>query len=388
MKAQRVVIASPFAFMVSHSWPWTIALTRALRKFGERAPQVVAYSPSGPVPADLLELVQVVGGESKYPSRQRLLRVRATLVCGWRSLRGDADVIHFVDASLGPLIVIGILARGRRVIYNLWGSPPANLSAARWPRALWARWIRLALGHQVSKGRIALVCETGWIAAEWAELMPRRPAVIGYAVDVAEPALVPKEQARRELGIHEDDKVLLFFGTHRDTKNYDEVIQAAQGFRNPPLLYFAGRVISSNDPEAAAKRHGYPSVRVNDWFIPEEKVPIVFGAVDAVVLPYGSSYNRGTGVLLEACRFGIPVVAARSHYFESFLSRYSCGSLYDEGDLEQLREALRLVLWGSSEDYIRMKAEARRAATENSWESAIASYEWEYQGSVSTVQNR
>ena len=79
-------------------------------------------------------------------------------------------------------------------------------------------------------------------------------------------------------------------------------------------------------------------------FVPEEMAKYYFAAADAVVLPYGANFSRGSGVLIECCLHLRPMIASATPYFSAFLTRYPCGVSYVPGDSAWFADAARSLL--------------------------------------------
>ena len=122
---------------------------------------------------------------------------------------------------------------------------------------------------------------------------------------------VPKNEARRALGLPADGPVLLFFGFIREYKGLHvlldalpEVVEALPEVR----LIVAGEFYDDPAPyRAQIERHGLGEhVIVHDRYIPSDTVPAYFGAADLVVQPYISATQSGVAQI--AFHFERPVV--------------------------------------------------------------------------------
>jgi len=114
----------------------------------------------------------------------------------------------------------------------------------------------------------------------------------------------------------------------------------------------------------------YLKARVVDGFVPEEMTKYYFAAADAVVLPYEVNFSRGSGVLIECCRYLRPMIASATPYFSSFLARYQCGLTYIPGNSASFAEAAGQLLSGGA-DY---RAALEQARHDHSWATAADQY--------------
>lgn len=134
---------------------------------------------------------------------------------------------------------------------------------------------------------------------------------------------IDKGEARRRLGLPEDRPVLLFFGIVRPYKGLRNLIEALgllyqQGYS--PLLVVAGEFWESvEEYRRRIKELGLEeAVRIYNYYIPNEEVPVFFSAADVFVAPYTSGTQ--SGALKIALAFGLPVVASKEVIEEQILS--------------------------------------------------------------------
>ncbi len=143
-----------------------------------------------------------------------------------------------------------------------------------------------------------------------------------------------KEEARRQLGIREDEKILLFFGFVRKYKGLDYLIDAMPEIvdylpdckllivgdfgedKQEYLDQFSrakaaiNKGVSSINIAGASEenKNDYgPAIRVYDGYIPDKEVENYFAACDVVVLPYISAIQ--SGIVQIAYGFDKPVIA-------------------------------------------------------------------------------
>ncbi len=116
-------------------------------------------------------------------------------------------------------------------------------------------------------------------------------------------------EARRELGLPEEARVLLFFGLIREYKGLDLLIEAFGKLDERYHLVVAGEPYGDFGEykrliEASPQR-GH--IHLHTRFIADVEVPSFFSAADAVVLPYRSATQ--SGITAIAYHFGVPVIA-------------------------------------------------------------------------------
>ena len=198
--------------------------------------------------------------------------------------------------------------------------------------------------------RVVVHCEA---ARRWVEkdlgAPPDRVRVIphgsfrGYYPDA-----VLREQARQELAIPAEAKVLLFFGSLRVDKGIPELLAAFSRLAQPDLrLVVAGWVAEPRPAEVlktAAEKD--PRIQVYPELIPDERVQYFLRAADVVVMPYREILT--SGVLTLARDFRVPVVAPAMGCLPEQLGS-AAGVLYDPATPAALEQAILTALEKSPE---------------------------------------
>jgi glycosyltransferase involved in cell wall biosynthesis len=127
--------------------------------------------------------------------------------------------------------------------------------------------------------------------------------------------LTPVE-ARRNLGIEDGDKTILFFGSIRPYKGLEYLVEAfCDRAREHPeyRLIIAGEPKNNSDrylSELQGSLNSEPELKVIQRIhhVPDEEAELYFKAADVLVLPYTHIFQ--SGVLFLAYSFGLPVIAA------------------------------------------------------------------------------
>lgn len=155
------------------------------------------------------------------------------------------------------------------------------------------------------------------------------------AYDVFRLSGVTRDEARRRVGVHAEDFVVLFFGHLEPRKGLLEFIEVARRLGNVPHLKFViagGNDMAHHGASYRATLESAKAMRnvlVRDERIPFEDVENYFAASDLVALPY----REGTtsGVLKLAIAFEVPVVASRVGDFPEQVPQGG-GILIDPGE--------------------------------------------------------
>lgn len=129
----------------------------------------------------------------------------------------------------------------------------------------------------------------------------------------AYPPLPPRIRARRELGIHDDEFVLLHFGQIRRYKGTERLVRAFKDLSGIPGV----RLIIAGHPrdagfarELAQECAGTAGIDLQPSRTTADRAALLFAACDAVILPYSAGLTSGVAELSRA--YGRTCVATRT----------------------------------------------------------------------------
>jgi len=179
-------------------------------------------------------------------------------------------------------------------------------------------------------------------------VVPDRITVIPFGLNTYAPETpVSKRAARSRLGCDDSATVLLFFGQIAPYKGLDVLLEAfglaAREDQNLRLV-IAGKAKRGfeaywREVKSSLERHPMrSSIVVNDDFIPDSDVAVLFKAADALILPYRAIYQSGP--LSLAFRFGVPVIATRVGSFNTDVIPGVTGFLCEPSDPRDLAHAI------------------------------------------------
>lgn len=156
---------------------------------------------------------------------------------------------------------------------------------------------------------------------------------------------VPRADARQRLGLDPQIPVVLFFGMIRPYKGVEQLLDTwrqTPSLNQNAILVIAGdardRELAKSISVAAS---GNPNVHLQMRFIPDDEVPVFFGAADCAVLPFTQSLTSGSLALAQT--YSVPVVAARTE--GTTAARSKAGSYcFDTNDAHGLASAMKTAL--------------------------------------------
>jgi D-inositol-3-phosphate glycosyltransferase len=173
--------------------------------------------------------------------------------------------------------------------------------------------------------------------------------VIRHPVNDAFPdtELTPAE-AKRRLGLRDDEKAILFFGRIRPYKGIEYLLDAFRLLSADEQAKY--RLIIAGEPKKGSEdylheiresvqrdfKQGQVILRIQ--FIPDEEMELYLKGGDVLVLPYKEIFQ--SGVLFLAYSFGLPVVATDVGSFREEIVEGSTGFLCQPGDPADLAKAI------------------------------------------------
>ncbi|MEQ6250816.1 glycosyltransferase [Sulfitobacter sp. HNIBRBA3233] len=204
--------------------------------------------------------------------------------------------------------------------------------------------------------------------------LPRDKVVVsrhGHYIG-AYPDFVPRARARAELGLAEDDEVILFSGQVRPYKGVEALIAVFRSLlaeRPRAVLLIVGEVkfdllgqLAPALSEAERAR-----IRLTNRFVDDMELQVFLRAADIAVYPYQNILTSGS--LLLALSFGVPAVVPAVGMTRDVLEGRDAGALYDaDQGQDGLAAALREMLAHKDSGRLeQMSRNARALAQLQSW---------------------
>jgi glycosyltransferase involved in cell wall biosynthesis len=179
--------------------------------------------------------------------------------------------------------------------------------------------------------------------------LPKKITVIPHGINtVVRKDTLTRDDAKRSLGICEENRVLLFFGHIKPYKGLEYLIDALailvrDGFSQIRLVV-AGQAEMNTDywdwirnriQIAGLEKY----VLAKSAFIPEDDIEALFKAADCLVLPY--RHATQSGALFIAYAYGVPVIAADVGSFHEDIKRGQTGFLFRSEDASDLSRTIK-----------------------------------------------
>jgi glycosyltransferase involved in cell wall biosynthesis len=175
----------------------------------------------------------------------------------------------------------------------------------------------------------------------------RRATVIPFGINNAFPnTSLTVSEAKRRLGIREDEKTLLFFGNIVPYKGVEYLVAALRNVmarRENYRLVIAGRPKDCEEywngiREDIRGEVDGGRILLRAEFIPDKETEVYFKAADVLVLPYRHIYQ--SGVLFLGYSFGLPALAADVGSLKDDIVEGRTGFIFRPEDPADLAKAI------------------------------------------------
>lgn len=185
-----------------------------------------------------------------------------------------------------------------------------------------------------------------------------------------------KEEARAELGISEQKKVLLFFGFVREYKGLKHLIRALPTIREKIAdmkLLIVGDFGEDKQVylNLIEQNRVTNNIGIHDGYIPDQEVEQYFAACDVVVLPYESATQ--SGIVQIAYGFEKPVIATRVGGLPDVVTDGKTGYLVEPENPAELANAV--VRFFEQEKEAEFSKHVQEEAYRFSWDRMVETVE-------------
>ncbi len=178
-----------------------------------------------------------------------------------------------------------------------------------------------------------------------------------------------KAECRKRLGISSLEHVFLFYGSIRESKGLDLLIEAMKGI-DGTLIISGMPFYGESFDKYKAMIHQYKIKTIEFIEYTEDSFrDILFQASDYMVLPYKEFYSQ-SGVFMQSIQFHLPVIASDVSSFREYIEKYDIGYICEPGNADSLHQAMQKACHEKRDYELQMK----RAVRENCWEETSKMY--------------
>ena len=305
--------------------------------------------------------LQKLGGYVKY-----LIRLFRHLRANKGSIQTVAHFQFFRRERLETFYLLLLRLAGVRLVYTAHNILPHESSRVdRFLKAIVYKSSHAIIVHSAFIKKALL--ESFRIASDKVHVVPH-----GNFDHYLPEKKISKAEARIELGLGEDDQVLLFFGYIRAYKGVDMLLKAFDiaASQNEKLKLVIAGMPHTSELEKSTRVYIEQSaakdrILFHARFIPHEAIKHYFTSADLVVLPYKHIYH--SGIIHLAYSYGKAVLATNVGDFSETIDQEKSGYVVPENTAESFAEFL-LKLSSQEEALEEMGTYARMLSTSKySW---------------------
>ena len=153
---------------------------------------------------------------------------------------------------------------------------------------------------------------------------------------------IPKEKAKKHLGLPQDKPIFLSFGAPHSGKDVETIFRALHDLSDICLVHAGTQAfgLGTNTANLADNYANPDRVIIRDCYIPEEEKPYYFFASDAMILSYKRHFLSTSSLLWESCRYRTPVISSDNLQLAKLIKDYNVGLLFKAQDTDSLRAAI------------------------------------------------
>lgn len=187
------------------------------------------------------------------------------------------DIIHFEWDAFLPLTPFFMLLTRKKIIWTAHNVVPheSNAFLKFYSYLIYRLSSSIIVHSEYSKDKLLKLKIPG-----------KKIQIISHGIYINEKN-VPREKAKKSLGLNENDKIILFFGVIRKYKGLEYLIKAFKLLKNQSYkLIIAGKPINPDETQIKKMVSNERNIFLRLYYIPDDDRDILFSASDVVVLPY------------------------------------------------------------------------------------------------------
>lgn len=178
---------------------------------------------------------------------------------------------------------------------------------------------------------------------------------------------INKQNCRKYLKIDEKEKVFLMFAGLTPYKGFDILLHSLSKINIEITLIIAGMPYRYKDIIEKLK---YKNIKIIKYlkYVEDEKIPLFFGASDALLLPYKNEITGQSGPLTIATTYGIPIIGTNVGEIGNTISKYGLGKVIEPESEQSLTEAILEFANYNSEQIEKFQNNCINYCNNNSWD--------------------
>jgi glycosyltransferase involved in cell wall biosynthesis len=291
--------------------------------------------------------------------------------------RGLPEVVHVLDSEYVSLIA---LLRGLR---RFTGTDryvtlhPSDFGAGRLSiGTFYKRLVRGALRRELRR----VFCHGPWIAERLRVQLDLRTEqlVALYYPSEATDLSVPAREARKQLSLDLEARVVLWFGMIRYNKRVDFALRTLALLPENYVLLVAGHPAEIGEEALRAMARQLGVERRVRWYLrylDEDEIPAFFSSAEVILSTHAPSFTSASGPVSDARSYRRPVVCGAIGQLGAYVEAFAVGRVVPDDEPAAFADAIVEVVEAARSGGDGAMAERiERAATRLSWESFAAAH--------------
>jgi glycosyltransferase involved in cell wall biosynthesis len=247
----------------------------------------------------------------------------------------EADIVHQLYMERTEIPLLPTLIERRNSGWQFFGTYFAvqmSIDSERVSKQVFRYGQRLSIRILVKRGLIdGLFVHSKRLYDDVAAIISKDKNIISVVPDPIDPPAIKKTktQAREELSLPKEDLVILFFGSARQNKGPDVLLESLSYLGDKSItVVFAGKAGHIDKTDIQNIRSTISSeIDIVDIFrfIPDKRIYTYFYAADAIALPYRTNYHGTSGILQRSIASERPVIGTDCGIVGSIINSWNAG---------------------------------------------------------------
>lgn len=294
------------------------------------------------------------------------------------NLIGKEDIVFIMDYDVAPLrYLVGRLNNGGVKNIFLWVHS-AKFQSKDLLYTLYKSFFKLIFKNVIGNKIKGVIVNGEYIRNEIItnlSVIPDNVHVIQYPSEIPF-KMIPKDKARKKIGLNVDENIVLFFGMLRKDKNIEFTIKSAVSANSSPKLIIAGSEasITEKDIKRWLLKYNTKNYLLDIDYISEEKMALYFSASDLLILTYELESGSQSGPLSLAREFELPALVTKTGEIGKYVIDNNVGFAADKKKENEFSETIDNFFDLSKEEKDHLKESLILAKEKYSWKSAKAKY--------------
>ncbi|WBU90697.1 glycosyltransferase family 4 protein [Cellulophaga omnivescoria] len=226
------------------------------------------------------------------------------------------DLVYIMDYDVIPLLTLIKKLNKKGVIKTFLWIHSAKFQSKDIIYSLYKSVFKYIFNNKILNNIQGIVVNGKYIKSEiskFLKIQDHKIHIIQYPSSIPFKK-VSKPLARKELGLKQNDNVILFFGMLRKDKNIEFTIENVSKSNKEPKLIIAGSEasVTKEDIDKWITKHNMKNYMLDIDYISEEKMALYYSCSDLLILTYELESGSQSGPLSLAREFELPALVTNT----------------------------------------------------------------------------